>query len=284
MADLFLNTDATLPSGTSIDVVVYEDTDRDGVAENTATQSIGSGINSYTLTGFDVSSGNDYWVDIDFSTSNVNNTGTVNYVELSNQSGTILSEGFEDGNDNGWRTPSNFAAMDTINVTTNQANSGSYSYELGYSNVTSSNKVRAIELSSSDFSEFSFYVYVTTTSGDDVPIGPHEYQTLSDGSNRSRFAAFNLRDEVNNDIEVITGPGKDTSGHTMSTNEWYYFRMYNISFGNSADYEVQDSTGTTVFSGNISVGSQSPNSHDVQYAQGASANSGTLYIDDITYK
>lgn len=82
MTDLELTTDATIPSNTSTDVTVYEDTDNDGTAENSATQSIGGGTNTYTLTGFDGSSGNGIWIEASVSNTDVTTTASLNSVDV----------------------------------------------------------------------------------------------------------------------------------------------------------------------------------------------------------
>jgi hypothetical protein len=52
MVDLTLDTTATVPANTSLTVVVEEDSDSDGTVENSVSQSVGDGANSYTLSGF----------------------------------------------------------------------------------------------------------------------------------------------------------------------------------------------------------------------------------------
>lgn len=70
MSNVELTTTATIPStNQGITVTVYEDTDGDGTAENSNSVSIADGTNTYTLSGFDGSSGNDWWLDVDLSTT-----------------------------------------------------------------------------------------------------------------------------------------------------------------------------------------------------------------------
>ena len=52
MADITLTTTAVIPSGTTITITLYEDTNGDGTADNSDTQAIANGTNDYTLTGF----------------------------------------------------------------------------------------------------------------------------------------------------------------------------------------------------------------------------------------
>lgn len=52
MANITLDTVASVPAGTGITVTVYEDTNNDGTAEYSTSQAIADGTQSYTLTGF----------------------------------------------------------------------------------------------------------------------------------------------------------------------------------------------------------------------------------------
>lgn len=65
MAWLELTTTATVPAGATLDITVKEDVDGDGTAENSETQSIDDGTNTYTLDGFDGSPNNDSWLVIE---------------------------------------------------------------------------------------------------------------------------------------------------------------------------------------------------------------------------
>lgn len=72
MATIDLTTTATVPANTSLTVTVYEDVGNDGAGANTdpngkaydnsASQSVSSGTNTYSLTGFDKGLGNAYWI------------------------------------------------------------------------------------------------------------------------------------------------------------------------------------------------------------------------------
>lgn len=90
MADINLDTTATIPSGASATVWVYEDTDNDGVADNVAEQAIGNGTNTYTLSGFDDSSGNDWWVYVQTQPGGVTQQVTIDSISLS-QSVTVVN-------------------------------------------------------------------------------------------------------------------------------------------------------------------------------------------------
>lgn len=74
MAEIELTTTASIPANTSLSVTVYEDTDQDGVAENSTSQSIDDGTNTYVLSGFAGGEGNDYWLTIEPSTSDPTTT------------------------------------------------------------------------------------------------------------------------------------------------------------------------------------------------------------------
>lgn len=81
MADITLNTDVTL-NGQTVDVTVYEDTDGDGTANNSATQSLSDGSNSYTLSGFSGTTGSDWWLEILFDTGDNNVTPELRTVSI----------------------------------------------------------------------------------------------------------------------------------------------------------------------------------------------------------
>lgn len=72
-----------------IDVTVYEDATGDGNADNTATVTLDSGTNTYTLSGFDGSSGNDVWIEGNFQTGDISTSSTLNSVDVSTASTTI---------------------------------------------------------------------------------------------------------------------------------------------------------------------------------------------------
>lgn len=77
-----LTTDATLNSQT-LEITVYEDTDGDGQAENTETVTVSSsGANSHSLSNISGGSGNDYWLEINLSNSNIEKTAVLNSAEL----------------------------------------------------------------------------------------------------------------------------------------------------------------------------------------------------------
>lgn len=75
-----LTTTSTIPTDTSIDVTVYEDTSGDGSADYQQTQSLGGGADEITefdqLTG-DTGTAYDYWLDITLDTSDVTTTATM---------------------------------------------------------------------------------------------------------------------------------------------------------------------------------------------------------------
>lgn len=92
MADITLSTTATIPTNTSVSVTVYEDANGDGTADNTATQSIDDGSNSYTLSGFNGQLTNDYWVELSLDTSDVTITPVVSKASVEVGSGGGGSE------------------------------------------------------------------------------------------------------------------------------------------------------------------------------------------------
>lgn len=70
MADITLTTTSTLNGG-SVTVTVYEDTTTDGTADNTNSVALSGGTDeTNTLSGFDASTGNDYWIEADLGVTN----------------------------------------------------------------------------------------------------------------------------------------------------------------------------------------------------------------------
>lgn len=75
--------DANVPTETTATVTVYEDTSGNGSADNEETITINDGTDSYSLTGLAGGEGNDYWMHIELSNSNVEKTAVINNIELS---------------------------------------------------------------------------------------------------------------------------------------------------------------------------------------------------------
>lgn len=93
MANISLTTSATIPSGDqSITVTIYEDTDQDGTAENSASQSIDTGTNTYTLPGFTGGTGNDYWLDIEPATTAKTDAPVLESAEINTDPGDTTEE------------------------------------------------------------------------------------------------------------------------------------------------------------------------------------------------
>lgn len=68
MVDVRLTTTSDIPSGAGIDVTIYEDTNNDGTADNSATITLSGGSNeTNTASGFDLSKGNDFWLDVEYT-------------------------------------------------------------------------------------------------------------------------------------------------------------------------------------------------------------------------
>lgn len=78
-----LITDTTIPTDTGIDVIVKQDTDSDGTAENEQTVSLSGGAGEEnTLTGFESQDGSDLWARIELSTTDTSVTPEVNSVSV----------------------------------------------------------------------------------------------------------------------------------------------------------------------------------------------------------
>lgn len=64
-----LETSSTVPANTSIDVIVRQDTDSDGTAENEETVSLSGGDEVHELTSFSDVAGSDYWLRVELSST-----------------------------------------------------------------------------------------------------------------------------------------------------------------------------------------------------------------------
>lgn len=88
MANLSLTFDTvTIPSGVTVTTYVYEDT---GSTINVASTTLTDGQTSYTLSGFNASSGNTVWPRVEPETSNDENTGVL--VESANITLAVANE------------------------------------------------------------------------------------------------------------------------------------------------------------------------------------------------
>lgn len=78
-----LITDTTIPADTGIDVIVKQDTNSDGTAENEQTISLSGGAGEENnLTGFESQDGSDLWARIELSSSDPSATPEVNSVSV----------------------------------------------------------------------------------------------------------------------------------------------------------------------------------------------------------
>lgn len=104
MATLKLTTTATVPSGSTLSITIYEDVGGDGSGastdpngrayDNTATQSIDDGTNSYTFTGFSLQTGDDLWIQVDEDNTDPTTTASLDsatVAEVATESGTVSS-------------------------------------------------------------------------------------------------------------------------------------------------------------------------------------------------
>jgi hypothetical protein len=95
MPEYDVTTDATIPSSTSITITLFEDIGGSGGVDNSSSFSIGNGTNTYTVSNFDVSSGNDVWVKADFSSNDISNTAKLNSVDVGAATLPITIDGNE---------------------------------------------------------------------------------------------------------------------------------------------------------------------------------------------
>lgn len=72
-----LTANATLPTNTSVDVTINQDTTGDGNADNTEVVALSDGTNTYALSNFAASTGADYWLRLDLATTDTDVTPEV---------------------------------------------------------------------------------------------------------------------------------------------------------------------------------------------------------------
>jgi len=77
----FGNLQTALQPGSS-GITVHEDSSGDGTADNSATQTLSDGVNTYSLSGFDGSSGNEVWAVLNMDADDLTQTPVINSVEL----------------------------------------------------------------------------------------------------------------------------------------------------------------------------------------------------------
>jgi hypothetical protein len=75
-------TASTTLNGQTAEVTVYEDTTGDGTADNIETVTLGDGVNSYNLSNISGGSGNDYWLGVNLTNSDIEKTAKIDYIEL----------------------------------------------------------------------------------------------------------------------------------------------------------------------------------------------------------
>lgn len=71
----------TLNGGTAV-AYVYEDTDNDGLAENSEIVQLSDGTNSYNLGSFELVAGNDYWITLQLDNDVVDDTVEVSSISV----------------------------------------------------------------------------------------------------------------------------------------------------------------------------------------------------------
>lgn len=105
-----LETDATVPTNTGIDITVYEDTSGDGTANNQETNSISDGVTTTEYSTLEGTEDNSYtyWMDISLSTSDTSSTPSLTSMTL-----TLPSDG-GGGGGGSTSTPSSDASTTDI--------------------------------------------------------------------------------------------------------------------------------------------------------------------------
>ncbi len=121
-----IETDATVSSGTSMSLTVYEDTTGDGTADNTETISVADGVNTYTLSNLDGSSGNTYWIEWQLNNQEINKSPEANSADLSNVGKWASSSDWNNSqSENNVNHPSNKVRLDLSAETWESYTSGS---------------------------------------------------------------------------------------------------------------------------------------------------------------
>jgi hypothetical protein len=77
-----LTATATVTTDTTAKVTVHEDTTGDGVADNVETVTLQDGSNSYSLDSISGGSGNDYWLSVELTNSDIEKTAKIDSVKL----------------------------------------------------------------------------------------------------------------------------------------------------------------------------------------------------------
>lgn len=75
-------TASTTLNGQTAEVTVFEDTTGDGTADNTETVTLNDGVDSRSLSNLSGGSGNDYWLNVELSNSDIEETAKIDYIEL----------------------------------------------------------------------------------------------------------------------------------------------------------------------------------------------------------
>jgi hypothetical protein len=77
-----LTATATIPTDTTAKVTVYEDTSGDGAADNVETVTLQDGENGYPLENISGGSGNEYWLSVELTNTDIEKTAEIDSVEL----------------------------------------------------------------------------------------------------------------------------------------------------------------------------------------------------------
>lgn len=95
VTDVSVETDASVPADTSIELTVYEDTDPDSSTDDplTAVRMVDDGVNTYDLTELDFSTESDVWIEVEFTVGDSATADPELYeVTLQTSTGTVLSD------------------------------------------------------------------------------------------------------------------------------------------------------------------------------------------------
>lgn len=144
-------------------------------------------------------------------------------------------EGFEGGDVSDWKVGNGRPAE--FKTSTNYTYSGGRSLRYYHNNDSNGTSMyHNLSKTYTDVSKVEFYAYVNTKGYDDFG-----FDVGSFGVNFDR--------ETTNTVHI----GGDT-GYSMNTDRWHRFTFTNITFGDTADYEMAYAGGSTIKTGSLSIG------------------------------
>ena len=142
--------DATIPTGADIIVTVREDTNADGVVDNSARLYLNDGFNEYQVNGFDGSDSNDIWLRIEYRQGTASSEPSLDDIGFSRQVSEIIES---------------IAVSTTSSTSTSESSTSGESASLGVAASTQSSESSAgSEVMSAGITTNSAYTESATSS------------------------------------------------------------------------------------------------------------------------